>query len=212
MIIPAINCPDFISASRNIRLAERFLSPSVGWIHIDISDGKFSDTESWGDVEEFLNLRTRLNMEVHLMVEEPEKIAGEWLKAGAKRFIVSVRDKKAIKRLVKEAKKYKAEIVPSFDLETSNQEALSYLEDFNYVHVLAINPGPSGQSFNFGALEKIEFLRGQNRGVKIEVDGGINPETGMQALGAGADVLIVGSYIFENDDPALAYRELESLI
>jgi ribulose-phosphate 3-epimerase len=212
LIIPAINCPDFSEASKHIRIAERFLPPSTGWIHIDVSDGKFGNVKSWRDPEEFRSMGVRLNVEVHLMVENPELVARGWLEAGARRLIVPVQAVTDFEGLVKLAKKYKAEVAPSFDMSISAEDSALYARKFEFVHLLAVEPGPSGQEFNPAVLEKLRFLRGQNRGVRIEIDGGINPDTAIEALGAGADVLVSGSYIFKNEDPAEAYRELENFI
>jgi len=210
LIIPAINCPDFTGASRNIRLAERFLPPSIGWIHIDVSDGKYTKTKSWGDVHDFITLNLRLNIEVHLMVEDIEKRVHDWLRVGARRIIVPV--EKINEDLIKQVKAGGAELVPSLDINTAKEDALPYLNKFNYVNLLTVPAGPSGHKMSSGAPKKIEFLRGENRGVKIEVDGGVDPETAIQFLGVGADILVSGSYIFESPDPSQAYRELELLI
>jgi ribulose-phosphate 3-epimerase len=212
LIIPAINCADFQSANKHIRLAERFLSPSTGWIQIDVSDGQFGCGKSWGDPEEFASLSVHLNTEIHLMTVNPELSMIPWLKIGVRRLIVPVQVVGNMEALVKEARKFKAEVVPSFDLSVSMVEVEKYLEDFDCMQILAVEPGRGGQEFNPEALTRINFLRGKSRGVKIEVDGGINPETAIQSLQAGADVLVSGSYIFERPDPSLSYKELESLL
>ena len=80
LVIPVINCPDFRTAKERIEKAAEFSD----WFHLDVADGKFTTHISWGDPEELRNL----NFEVHLMVEAPEKVIEDWLKAGAKRVIV----------------------------------------------------------------------------------------------------------------------------
>ena len=157
-------------------------------------------------------MNVRLNTEVHLMVENPESSAVSWLKVGARRLIIPTQTVGNMNTLAKEARKFRAEVAPSFDLSVSIAEAEKYLEDFEYIQILAVEPGLGGKEFDPEALERIIFLRGKSRGVKIEVDGGINPETAVRVLEAGADILVSGSYIFGSPDPSLSYKELESLL
>ena len=177
-----------------------------------MSDGKFGRGKNWGNPEEFASLNVRLNTEVHLMVENPESSAVSWLKVGARRLIIPTQTVGNMNTLAKEARKFRAEVAPSFDLSVSIAEAEKYLEDFEYIQILAVEPGLGGKEFDPEALERIIFLRGKSRGVKIEVDGGINPETAVRVLEAGADILVSGSYIFGSPDPSLSYKELESLL
>jgi ribulose-phosphate 3-epimerase len=146
------------------------------------------------------------------MTANPELLALAWLRVGARRLIVPVQTVGDIKTLAKTARKFRAEVAPSFDLSASIADAEKYLEDFDYIQILAVEPGRGGQEFNPEVLARINFLRGKSRGVKIEVDGGINPETAAQVLQAGADVLVSGSYIFGSPDPSQSYKELETLL
>lgn len=211
LIIPSINRSSLEEATQDIRKAESFL-PADGRIQIDVSDGRFSETKSWGDPEEFANLGVSLETEVHLMVEDPESVFVPWLQAGAKRLAVPVQAVRDIDFLKGEAEKHGADLMLSFDPSVPIESAIPYLKDLKYIHVLSVSPGPSGQSFDEQSLERIKFLREANGGVKIEVDGGINPEIGKRVLEAGADILVVASYIFQSENPAEAFKELESIL
>lgn len=145
------------------------------------------------------------------MVEGPLAVAEAWLKAGANRLIVPFQKVGEFGEITKLANKHKAEVMLSFDPNVSIGEVEKHIEEAEYIQLLAVHPGPSGQKFSEETLDKIEFLRGLSRGVKIEVDGGINPETGCRAMDAGADILVSGSYIFESDDPKAAFEELNTL-
>ena len=212
MIIPSINSPDFETASRWIKKAEGFLPQDDGWIHIDVSDGKFTSITSWGNPEELLSLQTKLNIEVHLMVENPEEVSESWLKAGAKRLIVHVQTMQDPSALLEIARRYSAEIMLSLDPTQSIEKVLPYISDFKYFHILTVFPGPSGQKQQPGWMGKIKSLRERAATATIEIDGGIDGDTGRLAKDAGADILVSGHYIFGSPDPRGAYEKLKALL
>ncbi len=189
--------------------AEGFV-PSGGWLHIDVADGKFTTWKSWGNPDELQDLNTKLNIEVHLMVEDPQSAAGSWLEAGAKRLIVpvqKVRDMDVFHRLTDG---YKAQLIPSFDLSVPIEEAKQYVWA-ECLGILAVDPGRSGQVTNEDAFGRVKFLRENIPGVKIEFDGGVDLDTGARALEAGADILISGHYIFESANPKENFEKLNNL-
>jgi len=207
LVIPSINCPDFKTAKQQIEEAEGFSS----WIHIDVSDGKFTKTSSWRSSAELKTLSTKLNVEVHLMVLDPEEVAKEWLEAGAKRLIVHVQEMRDPGGLLSLAEKYNADVMLSLDPTQSVEKAIPYTKDFKSLHILTVFPGPSGQSGQPGWAEKIRALREVSPTATIEVDGEMNPENARIAKDAGADVLISGHYIFSSPDPKGAYEKLDSI-
>jgi len=207
LVIPSINCPDFKSASRQIKIAEEFSE----WIHIDVSDGKFTNTRSWGSPEELRSIETKLNVEVHLMTDDPEDYIEGWLAAGAKRVIVHLQAVKDPQYVIDICKKYGAEAVLSLDPSISLEKALPYLKSFSFFQVLSVYPGPSGQKFEDGSALKVKALRERAPTATIEVDGGINESTGRLVKSAGADVLVAGNYIFGSPDPRGAYERLNSI-
>lgn len=192
-----------------MRKAEEFVPPG-GWLHLDVADGKFTSWESWNSLEELKNLRTELNIEVHLMVEDPGSVALAWLEAGAKRLIVPVQGVADINALRALAVKYSAQIIPSFDSSVSIENAKQY-DWADCIGILAVHPGGSGQNVVKGSFERVKFLREAIPGVKIEFDGAIDLDTGSRALEAGADILISGHYIFEGTNPKENFLKLNSL-
>jgi len=148
LVIPSINCPDFEAASIHIKKAEEFSE----WIHIDVSDGKFSDTTSWGNPEELQSLETSLNVEVHLMVDNPDDVVEAWLAAGAKRVIVHIQTTHDPEELLALAKQYNAEIMLALDPTQPVDEIILYVDDFS-VAESTINPPIMD-------VERIEILRG----------------------------------------------------
>jgi len=207
LVIPSINCPDFKTAENYIRKAEKFAK----WIHIDVSDGEFSNTTSWGSPEELRSLNTNLNVEVHLMVEDPEDVIEKWFDAGAKRAIVHLQSMKDPKKFIDIANEYNAEIMLALDPSIDIDKALPFLSAFEHFQVLAVYPGPSGQKFKEESIDKIRALRERRPTATIEVDGGVNESTGKLAADAGANVLVSGNYIFGSPDPKFAYDRLNSI-
>lgn len=219
-VIPVINAPDFKAAEKFIKMASSFLPPVGGWIHIDVGGGKFSSIKTWDKPEEFLIIKSQwpqIKTEVHLMMVDPLNCFKAWLQAGAKRIIVHLEtlpeDYKisSDRRLFDDFKKYNAELMLAIEPETSVEKLFPYLDEIHYFQILAVKPGRAGQMFDLLVLEKIRLLRQKASNAKIEVDGGINPETAKLAKEAGADIVVSASYIFNSADPAAAYNNLETI-
>ncbi len=227
-VIPTINCMDFGCVAHKFLQLSSFL-PREAWVHIDVADAKFTFNKTWSHPSELAKLlkahaEFNFNIEVHLMIEEPEREVLEWLKIGSKRVIVhgeTIWDNKfrktkvnpeiVIKDIFKKSGEFGAEVMLATNPETRLEDFKDYLDEFNAFQVLSVRPGLSGQKFLTVALEKIRFLRAQFPNAKIEVDGGVNFETGKLAREAGADILAAGSYIFESGDPKGAFEKLEEL-
>lgn len=207
-VIPALNCAlnDLDCIREKVRVAEHFSE----WMHLDVADGRFTFNKTWGDPGAWGSIGAKLKLEVHLMVEEPEKHARAWLEAGAKRLIVHAEtlSQETAEDILAMAKEYDAEVMLSFSPETNPESAVAYLDKFSEFQILAVHPGLPSQSFLPLSLEKIKFLREKYPQAKIEVDGGINAETGRMAKKAGADIFISASYIFGNVNPEEAYKSL----
>ena len=221
-VIPAINAPDFELAQDLIKKVAGF----SGWIHIDVGDGKFSSIKTWGDSKEISNFGFRrlgrasplagisdLGIEIHLMVVDPLNHVEDWLKAGAKRLIVHLEavHEHDVDNILKLCQKYGADLMLAINPQTPVEQLRPYFNKVNFFQVLAVDPGKAGQNFQPLVLDKIKFLRQEAPSAKIEVDGGINPETAAAAKKAGADIAISASYIFSSDNPEEAFRELENI-
>jgi len=227
-IAPSINCPDFACVTHKFLDARQYF-PKDTWLHIDVADAKFTYNKSWGNPEELKKLLDKhpelhFNIEVHLMVEEPEEAVKEWVDLPIKRVIVHLeaiqdqryRKKKmdpdhVIESILKRCVSRGIEVMLSTNPETDLEGAEGLLEYFSHHQVLAVRPGPAGQKFLPAVIPKIKFLREQFPNATIEVDGGINLETAKLCRGAGADILVAGSYTFESENPKEAYEELERL-
>lgn len=215
-VIPSINESVFSEAAAKIKKAEEFL-PADGWVHLDISDGIFTPHTTWNNPQDLAGISTRLNIEVHLMVQEPEAALPAWLAAlrqvtsGKRRIIVHVEVMNDPAFILSSCAEAGAEAGLSFRPLTGPDLALVYLRDFTLAQVLSVDPGPSGQVFQESAIAKIRFLKERAPHVIIEVDGGMNPETITRVKTAGADVVISGAYVWEAPLPKLAYEELAKI-
>ncbi|NQU98462.1 ribulose-phosphate 3-epimerase [Candidatus Woesearchaeota archaeon] len=171
---------------------------SADMIHFDIIDGRFvPDKTVWADVVDLL--RTDLPKDVHLMTVNPEEHVDEFLDAGADRisFHIEATDcPESIIGLI-HAKGVKAGIAikPSTDLEAISR----FLKDVEFVLVMSVEPGASGQGFIESIIDKIKDIKKRFPNLEIEVDGGIDDKTGKQVIEAGANILVSDSYIHEGN-------------
>jgi ribulose-phosphate 3-epimerase len=215
-----LNCGTADELAHQLEQVKKFL-PAHEWIHLDVADGIFTPHKTWNEPSAWAAFKANYNLEVHLMVEEPEKMIMPWLEAGAKRVIVhheaiignrpgiSRRDPaEIITAILGECWKTHAEAFLAVNPETPVAALRSEFERFHGALVLAVNPGLSGQRFQPVVLDKVSFLREAIPNGKIEVDGGINPEIARYVNAAGADIAVSTSYISTSADPGKAYEEL----
>lgn len=204
VVIPAINCADFECVKKRLEIAKDFSD----WVHIDVVDGKFAPNVTWGSPEEWASLKPPLNLEVHLMVADPETQADRWLRHGVKRVVVHLESLSDPIYVLEKCKKYGAEAMLAINPKTEVERLLAHKDDFKYFQILAVYPGLAGQKFLPEMIEKIKFLRKNLPDVIIEVDGGINPETAKLVNEVGADIAVSASYIFNSKNYESAYRSL----
>ncbi|WP_284638933.1 ribulose-phosphate 3-epimerase [Paenibacillus silviterrae] len=211
-IAPSILSADFSRLGEDIADVER---GGADWIHVDVMDGHFVPNITIGPlVVESIRPITKLPLDVHLMIEEPDRYIPAFAKAGADLISVHVEAARHLHRTVHLIKEQgvKAGIVlnPATPL-SSLEHVLTGAVDL--ILIMTVNPGFGGQQFIPEMLPKITRLRQMlnERGldhVDIEVDGGINPETAKQVIAAGANVLVAGNAIFNQQDRAEAIRRI----
>lgn len=184
------------------------LNDHAEWIHFDVMDGHFVPNLSFGpDILKTFRRNTDLFLDVHLMVDDPEYFADVFGKAGADSIIFHYEVYNDIERCrelidrIKNRMYLKAGI--SIKPNTPAESIEELLKETDIVLVMSVEPGYGGQKFMPEALEKIRFLKEYKEAHRldyvIEVDGGINDKTAHDALKAGADALVAGSYVFDGD-------------
>lgn len=211
-IAPSILSADFSKLGEEIREVERH---GADWIHVDVMDGHYVPNITIGPlVVDAIKPHTRLPLDVHLMIEQPERYIGDFVKAGADLVTVHVEACKHLHRtlgLIKElGVKAGVALNPATPLELI-QHVLT--EELDLVLLMTVNPGFGGQRFIPGVLSKISALREQLDSLgfhhtEIEVDGGINAETAKLVTDAGANVLVAGNAVFGQSDRAAAIRAI----
>ena len=209
-IAPSILSADFTRLGEQIEAAER---GGATIIHVDVMDGHFVPNLTVGiPVVRSLARATRLPLDAHLMISEPGRYAEQFVEAGAQMVSVHIEADPHIHRTLMgiRAKGAQAGVVinPATPL-AALDEALQFAD---YVLVMSVNPGFGGQKFIPTSVEKVRRLRRliEERGlsVRIEIDGGIDPDTIGPVAAAGAEIMVAGTAVYGQPDPARAVRDL----
>lgn len=223
-IIPTILVKEFSEVKERIKAVENY----VKWVHLDIMDGVFVYNETWPhsvvpgvakrgakylkEIQKLKKLKTKVKIEAHLMVENPEEEFDKWLEV-ADRIIVHFESKITnrefgLRELIKKAYSKEKEIGLALNPETHYAVTTPFLRDLDLVLIMTVQPGWGGQEFKEWTLTKIEALRKMWRKGNIEVDGGINPEIAKKVVKAGANLICAGTYIFRSKDIEKAIEDL----
>ena len=211
-IAPSILAADFAAMGQEVASLQ---AAGADLVHVDVMDGRFVPNISLGQgMVQAIRRNTALPLDVHLMIEEPERYIGEFAAAGADVISIHAEATRHLHRalgLVREAGA-KAGVVLN---PATSPEALRYILDkVDLVLVMTVNPGFGGQAFIPQMLEKITCLRRMidesGYAIDLEVDGGIVAQTARQVAAAGANVLVAGSAVFGVADRAQAIEELKS--
>ena len=212
-IIPSINVSDFDELKKRIKKVE----PYFKWAHLDVSDGVFTKHVSWHDPKDLVGLKTKLKLEVHLMIDRPERTIEEWLIKPVSRVIFhqeATKDHRLLIDKIHEAKKGAGMAI---------KPDTPWLKLFPYIgpprlgeagkvdmfQLLAVSPGPSGQEFSEEILHKLGHVRHVCPECIIEVDGGVNKRVAARCIKEGANLLVAGKAIF---DPPTGGKNIKKVI
>ncbi len=206
-IKPAIISPDFSEIAYKIGIVDDFVS----WVHLDVMDGKFAPTISLHEPQDLELLEGKVKLEVHLMVEHPEESLLLWTQV-ADRVLVHLESTENLSAILDSLQPHSTKLGIAVLLETPLEKLEPYLPRIDFVQLMSIKKiGSHGESFDTQVLDRIKNLRQIWPNGTIQVDGGINLETGRECLEVGADVLVVGSGIWNAADHTIALEEFLKL-
>ena len=212
-IAPSILAADFSKLAEEIKDCD---SLNVDWLHLDIMDGHFVPNISFGPaVVKTIDKLSDMFLDVHLMLSQPEKYFEPFAKAGADliTFHIEVHPDPVAHAKVLREMRIKTGLC--LNPPTEIEKALPYLEHFDLLLVMSVNPGFGGQSFIESVLPKIEKAREHidkyNLSTLIEIDGGIDEKNAQRVVDAGVDILVIGSSFFGAADRGALIKQVQSL-
>jgi len=214
IIAPSILSADFSRLGEEINAVE---AAGADWIHVDVMDGHFVHNITIGPmVVKAARSITRLPLDVHLMIEDPDAYLEEFAKAGSTYLTVHQETCCHLHRTVQAIKGLGLKPGVALNPATSLSTLEWILKDVDLVLIMSVNPGFGGQDFIPGSLQKIRELKSMinaaGSDTKISVDGGINGETIGLVAKAGADVFVAGSSIFESENYARAIKNFRNKV
>ncbi len=213
IIAPSILSADFGHLARDIEMINR---SEAEWVHIDVMDGVFVPNISFGfPVLKFVAELTDKPLDVHLMIVQPEKFIPEVKALGAHTMNVHLEACPHLHRVIQQIRE--AGMQPAVTINPATPVSLlaDIIRDVYMVLIMSVNPGFGGQKFIEHSVTKVAELREliERTGSKaiIEVDGGVNLETGARLVAAGADVLVAGNFVFGAAEPEKMIHQLRNL-
>lgn len=209
-LAPSILAADLADLAGALALCEQ---GGADLVHFDVMDGHFVPNLTFGiPVLKALKARTRLPLDVHLMVSNPDRLLDDYLAAGASRVGVHWEVTPHLDRQLERIRKAGAQAGVVLNPSTPVEVLVDVLPRLDYVLLMSVNPGFSGQAFLPQALEKTRRLKRMieisGAAVEIEMDGGIDRDNIGRVVGAGVEVCVVGSAIFGAADPLARMSEL----
>lgn len=208
IVSPSILSADFANLERDIKAVE---NAGADWIHVDVMDGHFVPNITIGvPVVKSIRKITKLPLDVHLMIENPEKYVEPFVKAGADiiTFHYEAAGEKS-REILKMIKSFGVKAGISIKPKTSPDKIFNLLTTADMVLVMTVEPGFGGQSFMPDCAEKIPYIKKNSpQNMIIQVDGGINAETAKVCTRLGANSLVAGSYVYKSYDIKTAIDSL----
>lgn len=212
-IAPSILSANFNHLGKDI---ETINQSEADFIHFDVMDGVFVPNISFGiPVIEHVRRIAQKPLDVHLMIVNPDHFIEPFVKAGASLLTVHYEACLHLHRTIQQIKSFGIKASVCLNPHTPVAFLEDIISDLDMVLLMSVNPGFGGQKFIANTYKKVsqlrEMIEKQNPDCLIEVDGGVNYETGKLLFEAGANVLVAGSFVFQSDNPVETIRKLKSV-
>lgn len=213
LISPSVLSCDFANIQRDVEMINQ---SNADWFHIDVMDGVFVPNISFGfPVISAIKKHAKKPLDVHLMIANPDQYIEEFKKAGADILTVHYEACPHLHRTIQAIKAAGMKAGVALNPHTPVDFLQDVIRDLDLVLIMSVNPGFGGQKFIQNAILKVEqaknLIHRFGSHALVEVDGGVNLETGAELVEAGADVLVAGSFVFGSADPKATIAELKAL-
>lgn len=213
IVSPSVLSADFANLERDVKMLNK---SNAEWLHIDIMDGQFVPNISFGlPVMKAIHKHATKPLDVHLMIATPDDYIDEFKDAGAEILTVHYEACTHLHRSLQRIKSAGMKAGVALNPHTPVDLLKDIIHDIDLVLIMSVNPGFGGQKFIPQAVEKVRALKTLITNAKattlIEVDGGVNLETGKLLVEAGADALVAGSFVFGSEDPIKTIGKLGEL-
>ena len=210
IIAPSVLNANFLELGKGLQAIE---NGGAGLVHLDIMDGHFVPNISFGPgISACVGKGTKLPLDCHLMIENPENYVGEFAKAGASIISVHAETTNHLDRLLHQIAELGVKPAVAINPATPLESIKYVLDIVDMVLIMSVNPGFGGQSLIPYCLDKIRELRQMKPELNIQIDGGVKLDNILACKEAGANIFVVGSAIFGKPDPEAVCREFVELV
>jgi len=213
IVSPSLLSADFLNLGKDVEMLN---NSNADWFHLDVMDGVFVPNISYGlPIIEQINKQASKPLDVHLMIVDPDRYVERFAKVGADYLTVHYEACTHLHRTIQNIKANGMKAGVSLNPHTPVAVLEDIIADLDLVLLMSVNPGFGGQSFIENTISKTtklkELIKEKSSNALIEIDGGVNLETGKRLLDAGADALVAGSFVFGSENPTATIEDLKKL-
>ena len=213
LIAPSVLSCDFANVQRDVEMIN---NSSADWFHVDVMDGVFVPNISFGfPIIKAIKKHAKKPLDVHLMIANPDQYIEEFAKSGADILTVHYETCPHLHRTIQLIHSFGMRAGVALNPHTPVDLLEHVIEDLDLVLIMSVNPGFGGQKFIEKTIAKVKKIKSliisTNSKALIEVDGGVNLETGKELIDAGANALVAGSFIFQSENPTQTIDDLKTM-